>query len=81
MSLPCPCENCQERFTACSDRCPMDARGEYGHKAWKEKLHAQKKHLADNRNRWFIPMTSAREKAYQNYQPDRRKYSKGGSYD
>jgi hypothetical protein len=30
----CPCKDCTERFTACSDRCPKDARGEYGHKAW-----------------------------------------------
>ena len=30
----CPCKDCTERFTACSDRCPKDARGEYGHKSW-----------------------------------------------
>ena len=30
-----PCKGCTERFTACSDRCPKDARGEYGYKAWK----------------------------------------------
>lgn len=29
-----PCRDCQERFTACSDKCPKDARGEYGYKAW-----------------------------------------------
>jgi hypothetical protein len=31
-----PCKDCAERFTACSDRCPKDNRGEYGYKAWKE---------------------------------------------
>lgn len=30
-----PCKGCTERFAACSDRCPKDARGEYGYKAWK----------------------------------------------
>ena len=33
-----PCNGCPERFTACSDRCPKDARGEYGYKAWKADL-------------------------------------------
>ena len=26
---------CPERFPACSDHCPKDARGEYGYKAWR----------------------------------------------
>ena len=30
-----PCKDCTERFKACWDRCPKDARGEYGYKAWK----------------------------------------------
>lgn len=30
-----PCHGCEERFIACHDNCPKDARGEYGHKAWK----------------------------------------------
>lgn len=33
-----PCGNCPERFTACSDRCPKDARGEFGYKAWKSEV-------------------------------------------
>lgn len=33
---PSPCKDCTERFTACSDRCPKDERGEYGYKAWKK---------------------------------------------
>ena len=37
-----PCKGCTERFTACYDRCPKDARGEYGYKAWKEDYNKQK---------------------------------------
>ena len=37
-----PCKGCTERFTACSDRCPKDARGEYGHKAWKTEIQRVK---------------------------------------
>lgn len=33
-----PCAGCSERFIACSDRCPKDARGEYGYKSWKADL-------------------------------------------
>lgn len=29
-----PCQGCEERFLACSARCPKDARGEYGYSAW-----------------------------------------------
>lgn len=38
---PSPCKDCPERFTACSDHCPIDARGGYGHKAWKAELDAE----------------------------------------
>lgn len=40
-----PCKNCAERFLACSDHCPKDARGEYGYKAWK----AKRKDIEDKR--------------------------------
>ena len=33
-----PCRDCEERFIACSDRCPKDKRGEHGYKAWKAEL-------------------------------------------
>lgn len=36
-----PCKDCTERFMACSDKCPKDARGEYGYKAWKADLRKQ----------------------------------------
>ena len=37
-----PCIGCTERFIACHDNCPKDARGEYGHKAWKADMHKAK---------------------------------------
>lgn len=40
-----PCMNCTERFLACADRCPKDARGEYGYNAWK----AKRKSVEDKR--------------------------------
>ena len=33
-----PCKGCTERFTACHDRCPKDLRGEYGYKAFRERI-------------------------------------------
>lgn len=33
-----PCKGCPERFPACSDHCPKDARGEFGYKAWKARF-------------------------------------------
>lgn len=29
-----PCRGCEERFPACSARCPKEARGEYGYDSW-----------------------------------------------
>ena len=37
-----PCKDCTERFLACSDNCPKDARGEYGYKAHKAELQKVK---------------------------------------
>jgi hypothetical protein len=52
-----PCKGCPERFAACSDRCPKDARGEYGYKAWKaelEKFKAKKKeYIQQRREDWL----------------------------
>ena len=36
-----PCKDCPERFLACSDKCPKDARGEYGYKTWLADVHKQ----------------------------------------
>ena len=61
---PSPCKGCEERFPACSGRCPKDLRGEYGYNAWKadaEKVKQAKKAYMDNlqddnkrRERWVI---------------------------
>ena len=37
-----PCNGCTERFLACSDNCPKDARGEYGYKAMKADIRKRK---------------------------------------
>jgi hypothetical protein len=33
-----PCKDCSEKFTACHDHCPKDKRGEYGYKAFQERI-------------------------------------------
>lgn len=52
-----PCQGCAERFRACADNCPKDARGEYGHKAWKADLHrikaAEKEYKMRCREDWL----------------------------
>jgi len=52
-----PCKGCAERFTACSDRCPKDSRGEYGYKAWKadqQKLKTKKnEYIQQRREDWL----------------------------
>lgn len=52
-----PCTGCTERFTACSDHCPKDERGDFGYKAWRAKLDevkAKKKAYNDlnRRKKW-----------------------------
>lgn len=46
---PAPCKDCPERFSACSDSCPKDLRGERGYKAWHDEIervkNAKNKHL------------------------------------
>ena len=62
MSKVGPCKGCTERFTACSARCPKDERGEYGYKAWKVDLEADKQYLAANKNRFLPPLSEGRTK-------------------
>ena len=38
-----PCRDCAERFPACHDHCPKDARGEFGYMAWKNEIQRVKK--------------------------------------
>lgn len=40
---PSPCIGCTERFLACSDKCPKDARGELGYKTWLAEVNRVKK--------------------------------------
>ena len=52
-----PCNGCEERFLACSDRCPKDERADYGYKAWKAdqaKLKAKRKeYIQSRREDWL----------------------------
>lgn len=42
-----PCCDCSEKFIACHDHCPKDARGEFGYKAWKAEIKRVKKARRD----------------------------------
>ena len=48
----CPCKDCPERFTACSDKCPKDLRGEYGYKAWLADVHKHKAAVKEYNRCW-----------------------------
>lgn len=68
MSKTGPCLGCTERFIACSARCPKDARGEYGYKAWTADLETEKKYLASFQYRFLPPMSEGRkERIKRNY--------------
>ena len=41
-NTPPPCKDCAERFIACWGDCPKDKRGEFGYKAWKNKVEQEK---------------------------------------
>ena len=62
-----PCKNCEERFSACSDKCPKDLRGEYGYKAWyadyKKVQNAEKEYKRKRREDFLMSeqCRSARE--------------------
>jgi hypothetical protein len=60
MSKSSPCHNCPERFTACSDHCPKDERGEYGYDAWKAEMAAIKKAMKTQSS---IAWTAAKRRA------------------
>ena len=47
-----PCKNCQERFAACSDKCPIDAEGGYGYKACVAEVRAEEAKINEMRRRW-----------------------------
>lgn len=54
-----PCKGCTERFTACSDRCPKDERGEPGYKAFKREIARVK-----NEKRNYLSRKNVRNKGY-----------------
>ncbi len=56
---PSPCKDCTERFLACSDRCPKDERGEYGHKAWTDEIKRVKQARKD-----YIKLCNVRKKRF-----------------
>lgn len=60
-----PCNGCTERFIACSDRCPKDERGEYGHKAYTNEIKRVKEEKQKYLNKRYVR---------------RKKYSGGGIY-
>jgi hypothetical protein len=65
MSKPSPCYQCQERFTACHDHCPKDARGDYGHKAWKADMDAEKQALKQQNDTGWTNASLSRKAAYK----------------
>ena len=54
-----PCKGCTERFTACQDRCPKDARGEKGLKAWR----AEAERVKEEKQR-YLNRVNVRRKNY-----------------
>ena len=61
-----PCKDCPERFTACSDNCPKDKRGEFGYKAWKAEIRKQKAAEKEyNKRRYEDYMRSEQREADQ----------------
>lgn len=56
---PSPCRDYTERFTACSGKCPKEARGEYGYDSWKDEINRVK-----NERRKYINRTNVRKKYY-----------------
>lgn len=68
-----PRKGCPERFTACSDKCPKDVRGEYGYKAWMAELRkrqaAEKEYKLRRREEYLRSEQCEAEK--QNYAKSR----------
>lgn len=51
-----PCKGCPNRHPACHDSCEA-------YKAWKDRYHAQQKHLEVNKNRFDAPWSPAKERS------------------
>ena len=61
-----PCKDCPERFIACSARGPKDERGEYGYKAWRVDLEAEKKARTEFYQRQADYWTESKRRAVWN---------------
>ena len=69
-----PCKDCTDKYRACHDSCDK-------YKEWRDRYHAQQKHLEESRYRMNIPISHAREMSRRNYAKygsNGRKYGKGG---
>ena len=53
-----PCKDCQNRHTACHGSCEA-------YKEWRDRYHAQQKHLEANKNRWQSLWTAGGESRYR----------------
>lgn len=62
---PSPCKDCTERFSACSGKCPKEARGEYGYDSWKDEIKRVK---------------GERRKYIRNFHVRNKTYNEGGNY-
>ena len=69
-----PCLGCTERHPACHGSCKA-------YQGWADQYHAQQKHLLANKNRFSVPMTAARDKAYSKHRIDKHTYAYGGQYE
>lgn len=75
MSKPSPCYKCQERYTACHDHCPKDARGDYGYEAWLADTKAEQQALKEKNDTGWTSASLRRKAAY------RKIHSAGGYKD
>ena len=77
-----PCKHCTERFIACSDNCPKDARGEYGYKAWKadyRKLKAAEKEYKKQRYEDYM-RSEQREADQESFARNKNRMKRGNVY-
>lgn len=68
---PNPCKGCTERHPACHDHCET-----YQH--WAAQSRAEQQHLKEQKARWYIPHSEARDKADDHYIKHPIKGRKGG---
>ena len=64
-----PCRDCEERHTACHDKCPKDERGEYGYGTWTEDA----KKVKDTRRAYL-------DESYQIYEEEKRREKWGRTH-